>query len=270
MKKILLSALVIATSLSLNAQLALSVGSTAPDWTVTDVHGQTHNLYDITAAGQPVIIDFFFTTCGPCQATAPIITRFYQKYGCNQGDIFVISIDSGDTDAEVLAYEATYAGPNTNPSASGIEGGGNAVISAYGPSAYPTVCLIGTDNILKSIDIWPINSIADIENAVAAAGITINEMDCLLGIEEPNENNFTVYPNPSSGDLFVELSNATNENTKITIYDMSGKLVFQQEASNLSASEKIQISLNGIENGMYTVNVQNGEKFSTRNFVLNR
>jgi hypothetical protein len=130
--------------------------------------------------------------------------------------------------------------------------------------------LIGTDNILKNTDIWPINSIVDIENAVAAAGITINEMDCLLGIEESTVSDFTVYPNPSAGDLFVDFSNGTIENTSVLIYDMTGKLVLQQEASTLYASEKIQISLNELENGIYTIHVQNGEKFSTRNFVLNK
>ena len=95
-------------------------------------------------------------------------------------------------------------------------------------------------------------------------------MDCLLGIEESTVSDFTVYPNPSAGDLFVDFSNGTIENTSVLIYDMTGKLVLQQEASTLYASEKIQISLNELENGIYTIHVQNGEKFSTRNFVLNK
>lgn len=252
-----------------NAQLSLAVGSTAPNWTVTDVHGHTHTLYDITAGGQAVLIDFFFTTCGPCQATAPIITRFYQKYGCNEGDIYVISIDSGDTDAEVLAYEATYPGSNSNPSASGIDGGGDAVVSAYGPVAYPTVCLIGTDNKLKNIDIWPIGSIADIENAVSAAGITINQMDCALGLENSTAIEYSIYPNPSQGELKIKLNAAFNSGS-VSIIDLAGKVVLNESISGLNGSDELILDLSGLENGHYSISLNDGTHISNKSFVLNR
>lgn len=45
--------------LPLGAQAQLADGSTAPDFTLTDINGQTHHLYDYLGAGKTVIIDFF-------------------------------------------------------------------------------------------------------------------------------------------------------------------------------------------------------------------
>jgi hypothetical protein len=61
---ILTIALVFSFSFSSFAQLA--DGSIAPDFTTTDVNGNTHRLYDYLDAGYTVILDISATWCTPC------------------------------------------------------------------------------------------------------------------------------------------------------------------------------------------------------------
>ena len=65
MKKNLLIAIVALFSFS-NAQAQLPDGSVAPDWTLTDLNGTSHNLYTYLDNGYTVFIDFSATWCGPC------------------------------------------------------------------------------------------------------------------------------------------------------------------------------------------------------------
>lgn len=66
-------------------------GDVVDDFTVTDTDGVEHNLYSITAQGKYVWLDFFFVDCCPCRQTAPIFNEFYDKYGCNAGDVYTLS-----------------------------------------------------------------------------------------------------------------------------------------------------------------------------------
>lgn len=63
MKKILFS-FALLTGLSATAQLP--AGSIAPDFTLTDINGVTHNLYTYLDQGKTVFIDVSATWCGPC------------------------------------------------------------------------------------------------------------------------------------------------------------------------------------------------------------
>ena len=169
MKKLCTILLISLSLVNLNAQTSLT---TAVDFTVTDVHGETHNLFSLLNEGKYVIVDFFFTTCGPCIASVPTLNQSFTDYGCNTGEVFYISIDDGDTDAEVLQYENDYGG--LLPSVSGIEGGGNAVNSAYGISAYPTVILIAPDHTILEQDIYPVSNIT---TALPNAGLNMAVCD---------------------------------------------------------------------------------------------
>jgi cytochrome oxidase Cu insertion factor (SCO1/SenC/PrrC family) len=61
MKKLLRFALVMVAALTMNISFAQTNLTEAVDFTVTDTEGHTHNLFDILASGQHVLIDFFFT-----------------------------------------------------------------------------------------------------------------------------------------------------------------------------------------------------------------
>ncbi|HEY0031414.1 MAG TPA: redoxin domain-containing protein, partial [Bacteroidia bacterium] len=147
MKKIYLLSFLLFFSVTFSkAQTTLT---TAVDFTVTDTDGNTHNLFNILNSGKYVCMDFFFTTCGPCQTTCPFYKETFTNYGCNTQDVFFISIDNGDTDAEVDAYEAAYLGGSAGfPAVSGVNGGGNAVVSTYGISAFPTYILIAPSHAI--------------------------------------------------------------------------------------------------------------------------
>ena len=80
----------------------------AVDFTVTFTNGEEFNLFDELATGSYVCIDFFFTTCGPCQSNQGYYSEAYMNFGCNQADIFFLSIESTVGDAATIAYEETF------------------------------------------------------------------------------------------------------------------------------------------------------------------
>ncbi len=83
----------------------------APDFSVTDSHGQAHHLYaDYLNQGKTVLIEVFFTTCPPCNSIAPLMEPFYNSWGGGNNDVefFELSNKNFDTDALVNQYQSNY------------------------------------------------------------------------------------------------------------------------------------------------------------------
>jgi hypothetical protein len=89
---------------------------------------------------------------------------------------------------------------------------------------------------------------------------------CALGVEEDELNaGINVYPNPTKGEFYINNDGFINLQ-KVTIYDISGRLISQQDIS--SASRLNTIYLNGVSKGIYLVNIHSDKTFITKKIIL--
>ncbi len=177
MKKLLTLFLALAIGFGLKAQCPLTE---AVDFTSTDCHGTEVHLFDILDGGQAVLIDFFFTTCGPCQQATPKIVESYYAMGCNMHDVFYMEISTSDGDAACQNWANNYGVEYPTIS---TNGGGNTICSQYGISQYPTVILIMPNRQIVIQDLWPINNAQTVINALEQHGL--QQHDCNAASYDP-------------------------------------------------------------------------------------
>ncbi|MBS1630475.1 MAG: T9SS type A sorting domain-containing protein [Bacteroidetes bacterium] len=82
MKKLIL-ALALATAATTGANAQVTLGSSAPDFNLTDINGQPQHLYSYLDSGYTVIIDVSAAWCGPCWAahTSHVFDDLMTHYG---------------------------------------------------------------------------------------------------------------------------------------------------------------------------------------------
>lgn len=265
MKKYILSIGVLTLSLGLNAQVSgYAVGEVVDDFTVTDTQGNTHNLYSITASGKHVYLDFFFDTCVPCQGASPTFGEFYDKYGCNGGEVYCLVMNNGtDSDAETIAYEEAFGGPGNHAPAVSADGGAGAVDAAFGVGAYPTFCLIGPDNKLINGDIWPLAGVSTFEGTFYGAFNPAPMACSALSIEEETFTSFALYPNPAQTSTTIVFDADEATEGVITLFNILGEAVQTTAISAVHGSNSFELAIVGIQAGNYIVQVQLGATIST-------
>ena len=100
MKKVLLLALFLATSLVQAKDLRPYDGLPLPDFTLTDMQGNSHTLSDYK--GKVVMLNFWATYCGPCIKEMPSMQRLKEKM---TGKPFtILAVDMAEESADVSAF----------------------------------------------------------------------------------------------------------------------------------------------------------------------
>ena len=133
----------------------LPSGTIAPAFTVTDLDGNTHDLYSYLNNGVSVVIDVSATWCGPCWSyhNSGTLENFYNSYGPGgTGDVMVIFAE-GDagTNLECLYGPSGCVGGTQGNWVAGTpypitHTGGPTIASLYQIAAYPTIFMISAGN----------------------------------------------------------------------------------------------------------------------------
>lgn len=76
-----------------DSRLAM-IGKPAPDFSVTDVDGNTISLKDFR--GKVLLLDFWSTTCGPCIGEMPNVRKVYDEFNAMGFEVIGISLDEDE------------------------------------------------------------------------------------------------------------------------------------------------------------------------------
>ncbi len=245
MKKFLL---IISSVFIFSGAIAQTTLTEAVDFYVKTIYSEPIYLFPLLDdANQIVVVDFFSTTCGPCQDYAPDFQACYEKFGYNEGNVYFMGINWGNDNEGVSEFDSIFG--LTYPTASGSEGGGNIVYGDYEILSYPTVIVITPDHTIVEQYIW-IPDEENITNAViAAGGILVNTNEI-----KATEQELLVFPNPVKNVGTIEFDLESSSIIDLTIYNILGKQVSSSE-TNIQQPGRTQLSfsVDGLENGYYFI-----------------
>ena len=78
-----------------------------------------------------------------------------------------------------------------------------------------------------------------------------------------------IYPNPSSEKVVVDFDEWRNENVKVRISDITGKALFHSELKKSHYEQKLEISLVGLDSGIYLISISDDLNTYTEKVVKN-
>ncbi len=118
------------------ANAAYKRGDIMYDFTFKTIDGRTVKLSELLTTGgkKGVLLNFWFSTCGPCQMEFPHIQAVYERY---KDEIAIVAIDPIDTDALKVSTFVSDMGLTFD-----IVHGGRTLTNAFGINNYPTSVFI--------------------------------------------------------------------------------------------------------------------------------
>lgn len=124
-------------------------GDIIMDFEVTTVEGEVLKLSEILKTKKMVMLNFFYTTCGPCANEAPYMNGAYERY---KDDIEIIAVSPYPLDNEELVKGFVYDYGLTFPACKVSTAWSNA----FGISGYPTNIIIDRYGMIA---LWEVGGI---------------------------------------------------------------------------------------------------------------
>jgi cytochrome c biogenesis protein CcmG/thiol:disulfide interchange protein DsbE len=133
---IVLLTLMIAT----NGILSFASDKSAPDFTLTDLSGNSISLSDFK--GKVIFVNFWATWCPPCRQEIPDFIEFYKENKDSGAVILGVSVDKSTNEVRdfVEEYKINYP----------IVMATNEMVKDYKPGRYiPTTIIVDTDGMIQ-------------------------------------------------------------------------------------------------------------------------
>jgi len=110
----------------------------------------------------------------------------------------------------------------------------------------------------------------DIQNAVSGwLPNQIVPINGILGVAEFDSNDLVISPNPSRGIINISIQTTTNTEVKINLFDIQGRKIYTTTKESNSGLFNTTLDFGKLANGIYLIDVQQGNKKTTKRIIIN-
>ncbi len=277
MKKIYYCAIVLLCLLSNSNSM---FAQTAPNFTLKDLDGKTHNLYEYLDQGKTVFLDISATWCQPCWDfhKRGDLKDVYNQLGPDGTDEVVVLFLEGDDQTNKACLEGNTSSCTGNGTKGDwvtgvpypiIDDAGSVKSeyeSALGFHGYPQYYVICPDKDAKQM-VW--NDMASFDLDMFKK---YQQQNCkaLSDAEISVDKNLltNVYPNPSSGDFIVSISSKYSIQAEMKIIGVTGQAVWSSNFKLTKGINEIPVEASSLEFGSYVLQIKSADQVISKNITI--
>lgn len=240
-KNIVILAVGIIISLTTKAQLA--DGGVAPDFTLSDINGNSHNLYTYLNQGKTVFIDFFACHCGTCwayhnQKELENLNAAHGPNGTQSQDVVVIAIEYDANNGTNEFYgisgvtQGNWIAGTTYPFCNPENGLRTQTLTDYAVNYFPLIYGICPDKTIYNVGTQTATQFYTFASSCFSAGVN----------SIPGGKDFQAYA--SGNTLFVKSQYPCFQ---FDLYNVNGQVIL----SKFIEGNKESLSIESLSSGVY-------------------
>lgn len=150
---------------------------------------------------------------------------------------------------------------------SAFPSGKRTMLGSIGPVSLPSKGFLRMDVAF----VWargnngPLSSVCDLNTAIDDVN-TFYKSKILNVPKRLEETSFSIYPNPASNRVVIELETSLTDKSNIEVIDAQGRTLYKRVAN----SKQVEINTSNFLSGFYMVRVSNSSSFAMQKLLITR
>lgn len=90
----------------------------------------------------------------------------------------------------------------------------------------------------------------------------------VLGINKEDLNTITMFPNPASGEVYINLNTVNSDDLSITLFNSLGQRLLHIPESEIEGNTQAILDISNFASGLYFVNIKAGNNSTTKKLLI--
>jgi hypothetical protein len=260
MRRFIWIILFLVTFYSNNSIAQIPDGSTAPDFTFTDINGKSQNLYNYLNQGMYVALDVSATWCDPCweYTNKGVLDSLYEKFdkpGPKTWKVMFLEADAATDSADLY-------GTGGNTRGNWVKGHNYLIMNppggidlrnfknGYDVNFLPTLFLICPDKKVyhDTLNKGSRAKLSTWQYQASQSCISVG----MRSQKDMEEMSLRLYPDPVKDELTMSFYGREPGNMEFTIYNCIGQKCIDKNCSATTGLNTLSYNLTALQPGIYT------------------